>query len=288
MVNAPGVVVAATPAAQWSAAGPLAERALAYARTVAGALPQVAMVPQHIQVEAASPEHKGLGTGTQLGLAVARAVTVAAGLEHLAAVDLARLAGRGARSALGVHGFACGGFLVEAGKLRPQMISPLVARLPFPKSWCVVLFLPSRQAGLHGIQEQEAFKMLLQSANLQERVNALCRITLLEMLPALADEDLAAFGEALYEFNRKAGEAFAPVQHGCYAHASIAELVSFLRKAGVQGVGQSSWGPAVFAVTASREIGQDVAERARRRFDLSPAEIALATAVNEGARTEMG
>ena len=288
MVDAPAIVVTARPAAQWSAEGPLAERALAYARAVAAALLHVDVVPQHIHVEAASPEHKGLGTGTQLGLAVARAVTVAAGLEHLSAVDLARLAGRGARSALGVHGFGGGGFLVEAGKQRPAEISPLVARLVFPEAWCVVLFLPPWNTGLHGAEEQEAFKILLQSGKLHQQTDALCRVTLLEMLPALAEADLPAFGAALYEFNRKAGEAFALVQHGCYAHPAIAELVSFLRKAGVQGAGQSSWGPAVFALTASQELGQEIADRARRRFALSLEEVIFTTAVNHGAGTEMG
>ena len=77
----------------------------------------------------------------------------------------------------------------------------------------------------------------------------LCRLVLLGMLPALAEHDLEAFGEALYDFNCRAGEPFAPVQGGVYAGPRIAEVVAFVRQQGVRGVGQSSWGPTVFAVT---------------------------------------
>src|SRR5262249_25557204 len=70
MARDPGVTVAVRAAPAWSAEGPLAERALAFAR-------RCSAIPCHIVVERAAPEHAGLGTGTQLGLAVARAVLLA-------------------------------------------------------------------------------------------------------------------------------------------------------------------------------------------------------------------
>jgi predicted sugar kinase len=68
------------------------------------------------------------------------------------------------------------------------------------------------------------------------------------MLPALGGEDLEGFGEAMYEFNARVGDAFAPAQGGRYAGPAVAALVARLRGLGVTGVGQSSWGPTVFAV----------------------------------------
>ena len=67
MVEAPGVAVSVRPATEWSAEGLLAERALEYAR-------RVTQSPHHIHVERCAAHHAGLGTGTQLGLAVARAL----------------------------------------------------------------------------------------------------------------------------------------------------------------------------------------------------------------------
>ncbi|HZT83636.1 MAG TPA: hypothetical protein VFA26_25625, partial [Gemmataceae bacterium] len=150
MVEAPGVRLAVEPAAAWSAEGPLAERALAFARRFAGSLPPGSVPPHHVHVERAAPEHAGLGTGTQLGLATARALAVSSGLPGMAAEELADRVGRGARSALGVHGFAQGGFLVEAGQGPAGGISPLVARAVFPEEWRVVVALPAGEPGLHG------------------------------------------------------------------------------------------------------------------------------------------
>src|SRR5262249_35657950 len=117
------------------------------------------------------------------------------------------------------------------------------------------------EAGLHGEQEMDAFARLRQDPAAQASTDALCRLTLLGMLPALIEADCRAFGEALFEFNRRAGELFAPVQGGPYAHPSIAELVAWLRRQGAVGAGQSSWGPAVFAVTDCPERAEWLRER---------------------------
>jgi predicted sugar kinase len=68
------------------------------------------------------------------------------------------------------------------------------------------------------------------------------------LLPAIVEGDLATFSESLYDFNRRAGELFSPVQGGIYAHPRIEGIVKFIRSAGTRAVGQSSWGPTVFAI----------------------------------------
>src|SRR5262249_56784067 len=89
-----------------------------------------------------SPPQAGLGSGTQLGMAVARALALAAGRPDLPAEMLARFVGRGLLSALGVYGFAHGGFLVDAGQKTHGTLAPLVARAEVPRDWRVVLMLP--------------------------------------------------------------------------------------------------------------------------------------------------
>ena len=102
------------------------------------------------------------------------------------------------------------------------------------------------------------------------------------MLPALAEHDLSAFGEALYEFNRLVGESFRPVQGGTYSHPGSEELVSFIRKQGVAGTGQSSWGPALFAVVGDSAQAEDLARRLEQRFAFGPGEVLVTQAANRG------
>jgi beta-RFAP synthase len=286
MVERPGVVLSVAAAPGWSAEGPLAERALALARRFATGLGAAGagLPPQRLVVERAAPEHAGLGTGTQLGLAVGRALASAAGLA-CGAAELAARVGRGARSALGVHGFECGGLLVDAGKGPAGGLAPLAARRDFPEGWRLVLALPGGPEGLHGAGEQQAFARL-EGAGSRARTEALCRLVLLGLLPALAEADLEAFGEALYDFNARVGESFAPVQGGPYAGPRVQALVEHLRGQGVRGAGQSSWGPTVFAVVGDEGRAEHLAGQVRGRFGLGPGEVWVTRACNQGAIEE--
>ncbi len=200
MIARPGVQITARSADTWSAEGPLAERALKFAKQVHRSLPQTAR-PQHLVVERVPNAHAGLGTGTQLALAVARAVAANSQLEGLGAVELAHRAGRGLRSGLGVHGFERGGLLVEGGKKYADGIAPLLARVEFPSQWRVLLMIPPWGKGLHGSEEAKLFDQLGDPSRSLRVTDSLCRLVLLGILPALAECDLRTFGEALYDFN---------------------------------------------------------------------------------------
>jgi beta-RFAP synthase len=263
MIEEPAVVLRCQPASEWSATGPLAERALEFARRFAGS---TSVVPQRLDVMQAPPEHCGLGVGTQLGLAVAKALAVVAGHPEWSGAELAGRVGRGVRSAVGAHGFDRGGLIVEAGKLADEAVSPLVVREELPGAWRVVVMLADIGRGLHGPAEQSAFDKLAMTPTATE---ALCRLVLLGLLPAVREADCQAFGEALYDFNARVGELFAQAQGGRYAHGLCAELVELIRGLGVAGVGQSSWGPAVFAVVEDDEQGRDVLGAVRKKHGAS-------------------
>jgi beta-RFAP synthase len=254
MIDRPGVRLHVEQAPAWSARGPGADRALEFARRFTATLPEAERRQFAIDVEQAAPQHAGLGTGTQLGLAVARALALLTGLDHEDAVALARRVGRGSRSSLGIHGFQHGGFLVEAGKAARETAAPLVVRHAFPEDWRVLVVIPRGLRGEHGAREVEAFANITASAGDRPRTEALCRLALLGVLPALVERDLPAFGEALHEFNRKAGEWFAAWQGGVYSHPRVAELIALLRREGIRGVGQTSWGPAIFAIAEQHRL----------------------------------
>jgi beta-ribofuranosylaminobenzene 5'-phosphate synthase len=282
MVEQPRLVVEVEPAGAWSAVGPLADRALAAAQRFAAGVTADRLAPvisAQLRILAAPPAHVGLGTGTQLALAVARGLAALWGLD-LAPAELARRTGRGRRSALGVYGFEQGGLLIEGGKRGEEPLAPLLLRRPFPEDWRLLLVRPPAEPGLHGDSEKQAFDTLPAAPGDAGRVDVLCRLVLLGMLPALVTGDREGFGEALYEFNRKVGEAFAPAQGGAYAGPRVAALVDWLRGQGVRGVGQTSWGPTVFALIGP----EDDSLPSRLTTTFPDAEALVTRACNHPAR----
>lgn len=280
MTQAPGIAVSAHPSKKWSSEGPLAERAMDYARRFGGDL-----LPHHLKVEQCAPEHAGLGTGTQLALAIGRLLAEIGG-ERLEAGEIAKRLGRGQRSAIGVHGFAHGGFVVDGGRGPTDAIAPLVARVAFPTDWRIVLVVPAGGQGLHGQDESRAFEQLQSEPVDVRRTDRLCRLVLLGLLPALQQRDFAAFSEALHAFNRLAGEAFAPIQGGVYASRSVEELIRFVRGVGLAGTGQSSWGESVFALAESEDRAQALASTLRKRLPTGGADVIVTGADNQGATLE--
>jgi beta-ribofuranosylaminobenzene 5'-phosphate synthase len=288
MIEDPALELHLAPAAQWSANGPLAERALNLAQGFATSVQSHSpspFCPCDIRLVQAPPEHVGLGTGTQLAMAIVHGLARLWRL-HLDLPALAQAAGRGQRSALGTHGFVHGGLLVEPGKLPSEIVSPLVARLEFPEPWRIVVAIPHCPAGLHGPLEAQAFAALAEQQNESAHTEVLCRLVLLGLLPALVARDCAPFGEALYDFNQRVGAAFAAVQGGLYSCKETAAVIAFLRAEGIKGVGQSSWGPAAFAVLPDPSQAEHTVRRLSDHFGPSFGQFSVTQAANHGAAVE--
>ena len=165
------------------------------------------------------------------------------------------MAGRGARSAVGLWTFALGGFVVEGGR-RPGIDAPapLLTRHAMPEEWRCVLVIPAAEPGLSGGPEEAAFADLDADA---DRSAEIAQVVLTALLPALVERDLAEFGAALSRVQRLVGDSFAPVQGGTF-HPQAAPFVDALLRLGAAGAGQSSWGPAVYGVVGSEQQGHDV------------------------------
>jgi beta-RFAP synthase len=286
MIEEPSLRLAVSPANAWTAVGPLADRALAFAQHFASTLPSSAPRVFRLSITQAPPEHAGFGTGTQLGLAVASACQRVAGLPPLDVQELCRRVGRGLRSGLGAHGYFQGGFLVDGGKFADDSLAPLVARAVFPPEWRLVIVLPEVDTRWHGVAELEAFEQLTREVQ-PALIERLCRLVLLGMLPALTEHDLAAFGEAIHEFNARVGEAFAAVQGGTYTTPRVASVVEFFRRQGVKGVGQSSWGPALFAVVEDQQRAEDLLEQLHKQSGLRWEQVWVTRGRNDAANLEV-
>jgi beta-ribofuranosylaminobenzene 5'-phosphate synthase len=238
--------------------------------------------PCAIVIEQDVPPHSGLGSGTQLGLAVARSLAELAGETNIGVEELARRVGRGRRSAVGIHGFALGGLIVDAGHTATDEIGALACRLPLPTDWRVLLITPAgSSAGLSGAGEDRAFRTLgAMPSALSDR---LCRLVVMDLLPAVQSGCLTGFSRAIYEYGRLVGEFFAPAQGGIFGQPITDALVQRLRTAGICGTGQTSWGPTVFAFISDVAAGEQIAAELA-----ADAEVRLVALRNCGATAERG
>jgi beta-RFAP synthase len=255
-VEFPRVVVAVTPRAGEDvvAYGPQADRAAAFARQARDAFGHQGGI--EVEVRESIPPHVGLGSGTKLGLATARAVAELAGVSACPE-ELADASGRGARSSVGSWTFAAPGLVVEAGVAEGGWISPLVARYPMPERWRCVLALPLSGEGLSGDAEKRFFDQLHEHAAGEPSVS---RLVLTALVPGLLAEDIAEFGGALAAMQREIGSMFAARQGGVF-HPHAAPVVEALLALGVGAVGQSSWGPSVYGIVETPERAAEVADR---------------------------
>ncbi|PYO15625.1 MAG: GHMP kinase [Gemmatimonadetes bacterium] len=258
-VPAPSLLLEARSAPELRAEGPDATRALEFARRFASHHGIDARL--HFCLHRTIPAHAGLGSGTQLALAVAGAMAELYGLPQ-EVTALARAVDRGRRSAVGTWTFALGGFVLEGGRrTSDDGPAPLLTRLPIPAAWRCVVVVPDGKSGLSGDEEAAAFARLPPPD--RREVERVAHLVLMQLLPAVAVADLTAFGAALTEVQRITGGWFAPAQGGVFAPGETGGLVERLREGGAMGVGQSSWGPAVYGIVAGAAAAHALAERVR-------------------------
>jgi len=234
-----------------------------------------------VDVEEAIPPHAGLGSGTQLALALAAGVRRLHGLPLDLRGDAARLR-RGARSGAGVGLFEQGGLVLDSGHGARAGPAPVISRVPFPEHWRVLIVLDPARQGLHGTHEGEAFAALSPMSALSAAT--LCRLALMQLLPALVERDLPDFGAAVKEMQQLLGDHFAPMQGGSrFTSPHVGACLEALERAGAHGVGQSSWGPTGFAFAPSPAEADRLAALARRSAGDAGLDIRICTGLNEGA-----
>ncbi len=249
--------------------GPAAARAAEYAGSLLSHHGLTGGV--HLEIHEAIPEHAGLGSGTQMALAVGTAVARLYDLP-MTTDAIALALGRGARSGIGIGSFMQGGFIVDAGRGESTGIPPVVSRLHFPDSWRIVLVFDPDLQGVSGPPERTAFEQLEPMA--QPIADRISWLLLMQILPAVAESDCDRFGEGISQVQSYIGEYFAPVQGGAYYSPAVAAVVQALQQAGAAGVGQSSWGPTGFAVFPS-ETQTHKALRQVRALDHLPQSLEI-------------
>lgn len=238
-----------------------------------------------VEVRRAIPAHAGLGSGTQLALAVG------AGLMRLSGRpdpirNLGELAERGARSAIGMASFEQGGFVIDGGKGTTGRAPPVLARVAFPEAWRVLLIFDHRAEGVHGDNETKAFAALPPFP--EATAARLCHLALMQLLPGLAESDIATFGRALTEIQQVVGGHFAAAQGGsAWTSPPVGRIAARMGDMGAVGIGQSSWGPTGFAFVDSEAAAARLYATLVGDAKGSGLDIQIVRGRNSGALLEM-
>lgn len=238
------------------------------------------------KVDASFPPHSGLGSGTQLSLAVAKLITTLNNRD-VNAHGLAKMVGRGGTSGIGTESFENGGFIIDGGHTRIEKPSflpssasnasppPIIVRYNFPEDWKIILTIPNVERGVSGTEEVNAFQNYC-PIPLSE-VEKLSHLLLMKLMPAVVEEDLDSFGSAV---NSIQGMGFKKIENQLQ-NPCIGDIMDNLRNAGAAGVGMSSFGPTIYAFTDTNE--KEIVNEAKHAIDEFGGEIICTRAKNSGA-----
>ena len=205
----------------------------------------------HIDIKTAIPEHVGLGSGTQMSLAIGSALNAFYDL-HLSIRDIAQLTDRGQRSGIGIGVFEQGGFVVDGGRGKNTLTPPVVSHHDIPENWRFILVFDKKDQGLHGEQEINAFKKLPPFPH--QEAARLCYLLLMQGLPAIAEQDIGLFGNVITQLQQSVGKHFSAAQGGgIFTSPDVAKAIDWLQEQGAVALGQTSWGPTGFCAVDSAE-----------------------------------
>lgn len=235
--------------------------------------------------------HAGLGSGTQLALAVGRAFARWQGLD-ITTPTLAAWLGRGLRSGVGIAGFDHGGLLLDGGPAADGRPAALLSRIEMPSAWRVLVVRDARVRGLSGPDEKAAIATL--AALPRSSAADICHQVLMRVLPGAAHAEFEPFALGLNRVQDVLGEHFAPAQRGsAYTSGPVERLLRWIATARIAGldapaaIGQSSWGPTGFAILPSEAAAHAALDAARAAGVVDAAlDLQIVAARNRGATTD--
>ncbi|MEM8666657.1 MAG: beta-ribofuranosylaminobenzene 5'-phosphate synthase [Planctomycetota bacterium] len=245
MVDTPETELTVTPSERFEPGDFKTARIEAIADRFAKHLGHASKPKLRIKVLQHAPSHTGLGSGTQLSLAVSEALCRSLNIDLEQPFLAMEIAARGQRSAVGTHGYFQGGLIYESG-FQVDNSGGLIRRIELPETWCVAILRPSSSpqsvCGELEVRQFERLPPVPQQAidDLRNRIEE-------QILPAAHGQHFESFADAVSDYNRASGNLFAAVQGGAYNGPDVSEVIDWLCETGVRGVGQSSWGPGVFA-----------------------------------------
>ena len=251
----------------------------------------------HFSLKRYYPSHVGLGSKTQLSLAIATAITQLKNIKTITTRDLTKLVGRGGTSGIGWRGFEGGGFILDAGHdfgkgkeketFLPSSASKnadpalTILRYPIPEHWRFVLVIPNVKKGAYGDEEVSIFQS--HAPIPKEEVNEVSHQILMKIIPGIVKNDLKCFGEGL---KRVQSIGFKRVEIGLQ-HKVVKDLLNFFEHHGLKAYGMSSFGPSVVGIIESDSEAEALLKELQKSQKNSGGHIYICKPNNYGAKIEL-
>ncbi|MHA1149117.1 MAG: beta-ribofuranosylaminobenzene 5'-phosphate synthase [Promethearchaeota archaeon] len=219
----------------------------------------------HFNLKKYYPSHVGLGSKTQLSLAIGTAIARLKGM-NIPTRNITKFVERGGTSGIGWKGFETGGFILDGGhdfglgkekeSFLPSSASIeadpalTILRYNIPENWRFVLVIPNVRPGANGEEEVEIFKKYTPIP--REEVNEVSHQILMKVIPGLLKNDLKCFGEGL---KRIQSIGFKNIEISLQQQI-VKDLLKLFEDNGVKAYGMSSFGPSVIGITESDEAAE--------------------------------
>jgi beta-ribofuranosylaminobenzene 5'-phosphate synthase len=249
-IQRPRTVVDITKAARTSASGEDAASAKRFAQAFIKKFKIPGCVA--IDVRETIPKHLGMGSQTALALAVGTAIAELYN-KKIGLEEMALALGRSDIVALGLNSFRSGGFLVDGGyilKQKGRMVPPLIFHHPIPKDWLFVVCIPQKPISsilkIKADEDRILSELKRMPAQMSDRLS---RLMLMQIMPAMAEEDIKAFGKSITEFNGRLGGFWDDFQRGrTYCHPIVESGIRLMLANGAYGACQTCWGPTFYGI----------------------------------------
>jgi beta-ribofuranosylaminobenzene 5'-phosphate synthase len=250
----------------------------------------------HFNLKRYFPSHVGLGSKTQLSLAIATAITKLKSITHLTNEDITKLVERGGTSGIGWRGFNTGGFILDGGHdfgqgkeketFLPSSASIsanpalTIFRYNIPEHWRFVLVIPNVKKGAFGDEEISVFQNYAPIP--RNEVNEVSHQVIMKILPGIIKADLECFGEGL---KRIQSIGFKKIEIGLQ-HDKVKELIKFFDDYGLKAYGMSSFGPSVVGIVESDLEAETLLREIQKNQKNVGGHIYICKPNNTGAKIE--
>ncbi|MGV9197267.1 MAG: beta-ribofuranosylaminobenzene 5'-phosphate synthase [Promethearchaeia archaeon] len=249
----------------------------------------------HFNLKRYYPSHVGLGSKTQLSLAIAKSIIKLKKLD-IPTRELTNIVGRGGTSGIGWRGFESGGFILDGGhdfgkgKEKESFLpssaadsaNPAITILtyPIPESWRFLLVIPNVEKGAYGDEEVSIFQK--HAPIPRSEVNEVSHQIIMKVIPGLLKNDLRCFGEGI---KRIQSIGFKKIEISLQ-HAIVKRLLKFFDDHGLKAYGMSSFGPSVVGITESVEKAIELRKKVENLLEGIGGHLYICKPNNTGAKIE--
>lgn len=211
--------------------------------------------PFKINIIKNTPSHIGLGSGTQLALSTGYLVNKFF-CKNFSIEKIALQMNRGKRSGIGIGCFKNGGFLIDGGKEKnSKTVPPIIFNSNFPSEWRLLLIFDKELIGIHGKKEIDEFQKISVKKSFS---NENCRNLVLNVMPGIIEKNFQLFCLGIQKIQENTARIFNKSQGGMYTSKKVQKIFKHFKEIGMNGFGQSSWGPTGFVLCENSNYQKEI------------------------------